>query len=108
MLSGATGVFVIPTMPYLTSLRMDPEELVQAIGIFAFVCPLALVLALAAHGAYRADVAGASALALAPAFAGMYAGQRLRRRLSAQSFMRWFFAAIVALGGYMFFRSIAW
>lgn len=106
MLSGATGVFVIPTMPYLTSLRMDAEELVQAIGIFAFVCPLALVLALAANDAYRADVAGTSFLALAPAFAGMYVGQRLRRRLAAETFMRWFFIAMVALGGYMFYRSI--
>ncbi len=42
MLSGATGVFVIPTVPYLTSIRMNSEELVQSIGITAFVCPLAL------------------------------------------------------------------
>ena len=106
MLSGATGVFVIPTMPYLTSLRMNAEELVQSIGILAFVCPLALVLALWTNGAYRAEVAGASALALVPALAGMYVGQLLRRRLSTETFMRWFFAAIVALGAYMFYRSI--
>ena len=30
MLTGATGVFVIPTVPYLTSIRMDREELVQS------------------------------------------------------------------------------
>jgi uncharacterized protein len=108
MLSGATGVFVVPTMPYLTSLRMEREELVQAIGIFAFVCPLALVLALSVNGAYRAEAAGASVLALAPAFAGMALGQWLRRRLSAESFMRWFFAAMVGLGGYMFYRNITW
>ena len=106
MLSGATGVFVIPTVPYLASLRMTSEELVQSIGILAFVCPLALVLALWTDGAYRAEVAGASTLALVPALAGMYVGQRLRRRLSAATFMRWFFAAIVALGAYMFYRSI--
>src|SRR5438445_722449 len=29
-LSGATGVFVIPTVPYLTSLKMTSEELVQS------------------------------------------------------------------------------
>jgi uncharacterized membrane protein YfcA len=106
MLSGATGVFVVPTMPYVTSLRLSTEELVQAIGIFAFVCPLALVLALMAHGAYRADVAGASFLALLPALAGMYVGQRIRRRLAGETFMRWFFVAITALGTYMFLRSI--
>jgi uncharacterized membrane protein YfcA len=106
MLTGATGVFVIPTVPYLTSLRMDREELVQSIGILAFVCPLALGLALAASGQYKADAAGNSFLALFPALAGMYLGQRLRRRLAAAVFMRWFFAGLIALGGYMFFRSL--
>jgi uncharacterized membrane protein YfcA len=106
MLSGATGVFVVPTVPYLTSLRMNAEELVQAIGISAFVCPLALGLALAAHGQYRAEVAGGAFLALIPALAGMYLGQKLRRRLAAATFMRWFFAALILLGGYMFLRTI--
>ena len=105
MLSGATGVFVIPNVPYLTSLRMNSEELVQSIGILAFVCPLALGLALAVNGQYRAEVAGTSFLALFPALAGMYIGMRLRRRLAATVFMRWFFAALIALGGYMFLRS---
>ena len=105
MLSGATGIFVIPTTPYLTSLRMSAEELVQAVGIVAFVCPLALGLALAARGQYPAAAAGASFLALLPALAAMYVGMRIRRRLPAATFMRWFFTALIALGGYMFFRA---
>jgi uncharacterized membrane protein YfcA len=105
LLTGATGVFVIPTVPYITSLKMDSEELVQSIGILAFVCPLALGLALAVHGQYRADVAGASFLALFPALAGMYIGMKLRRRLAAVTFMRWFFVALIALGAYMALRS---
>jgi len=105
MISGATGVFVIPTVPYLTSLRMTSEELVQSIGIAAFVCPVALTLALLVHDRYGADVAGGSLLALLPAFAGMYLGQRLRRRLPAATFMRWFFIGLMALGSYMVARS---
>jgi hypothetical protein len=105
LLSGATGVFVIPTVPYLTSIKLNAEELVQSIGIVAFVCPLALGLALAVHGQYRAEVAGTSLLALFPALVGMYIGMRLRRRLAAPTFMRWFFAGLIALGGYMFLRS---
>ncbi|MFN2645132.1 MAG: sulfite exporter TauE/SafE family protein [Burkholderiales bacterium] len=105
-ISGATGVFVIPTVPYLTSLRMTSEELVQSIGISAFVCPLALTLALAVHGRYGGGAATASFAALFPALAGMYIGQRVRRRLPAPTFMRWFFIGLVALGGYMFARAI--
>ena len=105
VLSGATGVFVIPWVPYLTSLRMTSEELVQSIGILAFVCPLAIGLALFTKGQYRADAAGTSFLALVPALGGMYVGMRLRRRLAAAVFMKWFFAGLIALGGYMFLRS---
>src|SRR5258708_21749960 len=101
MLSGATGVFVIPTVPYLTSIRMNSEELVQSIGITAFVCPLALALALTASGQYRADVAGTSFLALFPALAGMTIGMRLRRRLAAAGFLRSFFAAPIAPRAYI-------
>ena len=102
---GATGIFVVPSAPYLTSLRMNTEEFVQAIGIMAFVCPLALALALAVHGRYSFGAAGASFLALLPALAGMYAGIRLRQRLPAATFMRWFFIGLVLLGSYMFLRG---
>lgn len=105
MLCGGTGVFVIPTVPYLTSLRMESEELVQTIGIHAFVCPLALGLALAWRGQYAAAVAGASFLALFPALAGMWFGMRVRRRMRAEVFMKWFFASLIALGGYTVARS---
>ena len=105
-ISGATGVFVIPTVPYLTALRMEREELVQSIGISAFVCPLAITLALLTHGRYGAELAGSSLLALFPALAGMYVGQRIRRRLPAATFMRWFFIGLIALGGYMFVRAL--
>ena len=106
LIAGATGVFVIPTAPYLTSLKLNAEELVQSIGILAFVCPLAIGLALAVHGQYHAHMAGTSFLALFPALAGMWLGIRLRRRLRAVVFMKWFFAALIALGAYMFARSV--
>jgi uncharacterized membrane protein YfcA len=36
----------------------------------------------------------------------MYAGQRLRGRLHPDVFRRWFFAGLVALGGYMVVRNL--
>jgi uncharacterized membrane protein YfcA len=107
MLTGATGVYVIPTMPYLTSLALEREEFVQAIGIVAFVCPLSLGLALAAHGHFPTQLAAASLMALVPALAGMVLGQRLRRRLSGAAFMRTFFVGLILLGSYTFLRTFA-
>lgn len=105
MVNGATGVFVIPSVPYLNSLRLEREELIQVIGIHALVCPLALGCALALHGQFHTGIAASSIIALLPALAGMYAGQRLRRRFNPEVFRRWFFAGLVGLGGYMVLRS---
>jgi uncharacterized protein len=106
VLNGATGVFVIPTAPYLASLRMDKEELVQSLGINAFVCPLALAAALIVHGQLRMEVAGSWVLALLFSLAGMYVGQRVRRRAAEQVFRRGFFIGLLALGTYMGLRAL--
>jgi uncharacterized protein len=104
--AGTTGVFVVPGVPYLDSLRLEKETLIQAIGIHAFTCPLILGIALLGRGQIPAEAAGMGASALLPALAGMYAGQRLRLRLDAATFRRWFFAGLIGLGGYMLLRSL--
>lgn len=106
LINGATGVFVIPSAPYLNSLRLSKEELIQAIGIAALVCPATLGLALLTRGQLQAGNVTSGLLALLPALAGMYAGQRLRRRLNPEVFRRWFFAGLIGLGGYMVARSL--
>ena len=103
--NGATGVFVVPSLPYISSLQMSREELIQAIGISAFVCPLVLALALLTRGQMPASAATIGVVAVLPALAGMYAGQRLRLRLDAATFRRWFFAGLIGLGWYMVVRS---
>lgn len=106
MLNGATGVFVIPGAPYLTSLRLDKEELVQILGINAFVCPLALAAALMVHGQLRIEVAGTWVVALVFSLAGMYVGQIVRRRTDELVFRRTFFIGLLALGAYMCLRAV--
>jgi hypothetical protein len=105
MVTGASGVYVVPVVPYLNSLGLDKEELVQSIGISAFACPLALAAALALRGQYTAQVATSSFIALLPALAGMYLGQAARRKLRPAVFFRWFFGGLLALGLYMIVRS---
>jgi hypothetical protein len=106
MLNGATGVFVIPGAPYLTSLRLDKEELVQSVGINAFVCPLALAAALMVHGELRMEVAGSWVVALVFSVAGMYVGQIVRQRTAERVFRRAFFIGLLALGTYMCLRGL--
>ncbi|RBP14044.1 hypothetical protein DFR50_11068 [Roseiarcus fermentans] len=106
MVTGATGVFVIPAVPYLQSLGFDKEDLVQALGLSFTVSTVALAAGLAAHGAFRLDNLAPSSLALVPALLGMAAGQVVRRRVSPTTFRRWFLIGLVILGAEMLLRPL--
>ena len=92
----ATAVFVMPLVPYLQALRLDKDAMVQALGLSFTVATLALALRLQAGG--HALLGPSSALALAAAFAGLWAGARLRRRISSAAFQRALFVVFVGLG----------
>lgn len=106
LITGATGVFVIPAVPYLQGLGLDKEQLIQALGLSFTVSTLALGLSLMGNGALGMSMASASLIALAPALAGMLLGQRLRRRISAATFRSLFFLGLLVLGAYIALRSI--
>lgn len=98
VITGITGVFVIPAVPYLQSLHLEKDELVQALGLSFTVSTLALVAGLLLHGAFRVDQFGLSALAVVPALAGMHLGQRVRSRLSPRTFRLCFLGFLLLLG----------
>jgi uncharacterized membrane protein YfcA len=106
VLTGATGVFVIPAVPYLNSLGLEKDELIQTLGLSFTVSTLALAFALLASGQFQDSVAVGSFLALIPTLVGMFLGQRVRSRLSPKVFRRWFFMGLLILGTYMVMRAL--
>ncbi len=106
VVTGATGVFVIPAVPYLQALGLGRDDLVQALGLSFTVSTVALAGGLAGEGAFRVAQAGTSALALLPALAGMLAGQRVRRRVSARAFRLCFFAGLLVLGTHSLLQAL--
>lgn len=98
LITAVTGVFVLPSVPYLQALGLDRNALVQAMGISFMVSTLAMAGGLAYGGVLGASEMGASVLALAPALLGMWAGQSLRQRISEKTFKRGFFIALALLG----------
>lgn len=107
VLTGATGIFVIPAVPYYASLVMDKEMLVQTMGLAFTVSTLALAAGLTYTGHFHLSAGTASLLAVIPAIGGMYLGQRIRVRLRPDVFRRWFFGALIPLGVYMVARAVA-
>ena len=48
MISAATGVQVMPSMPFMQAIGMEKDELVQALGVFFTVATVALAFSLTA------------------------------------------------------------
>ena len=98
VVTAATGMFVLPAVPFLAALDLDRDALVQALGLSFTISTLALAVALGAHGLLDASAAGISLAALVPAFVGMGIGQRVRSHIRAETFRRWFFGGLLVLG----------
>jgi uncharacterized membrane protein YfcA len=107
LITAATGVFVIPAVPYLQAIGFEKEELVQALGLSFTVSTLALAVNITAAGAFRSGTAFDTALALAIACIGMWGGQTLRKSMSPPTFRRWFFIGLLVLSVYLVVRSLA-
>ncbi|WP_077964959.1 sulfite exporter TauE/SafE family protein [Ensifer adhaerens] len=101
IVTGATGVFVMPAVPYLQALGLERDELVQALGLSFTVSTVALTAGLIWQGVFEVDHLFASVLAIAPALAGMWVGQIIRSRVSPSAFRRWFLICLLALGAKM-------
>ena len=99
--SAATGVQVIPSMPFMQAIGMEKDELVQALGVFFTVATVALAFNLTSAGLLGASTALPGAVAMASAFAGMFVGQAVRSRMPPEAFRRWFLIAMIFLGLYL-------
>ena len=99
--SAATGVQVIPSMPFMQAIGMEKEELVQALGVFFTVATVGLAFNLTRVGLLNAATAVPGAVAMAGSFAGMFIGQAVRSRMQPEAFRRWFLIAMILLGIYL-------
>jgi uncharacterized membrane protein YfcA len=77
LINGATGIFVVPGVPYLQALGLGKDELVQALAISAFISTVALALGLGLNNGLGSAIAIPAAIALVAAFVGMAVGQAL-------------------------------
>ena len=99
--SAATGVQVIPSMPFMQAIGMEKDELVQSLGVFFTVATVALAFNLTSAGLLSVSTALPGAVAMGSAFAGMFIGQAVRSRMQPEAFRRWFLIAMIFLGLYL-------
>ncbi len=104
--TGGTGVFVIPAVPYLQALGLSKDDLIQGLGLSFTVSTVALAVGLGWRGAFQLEGLAMSSLALAPALLGMWLGQGIRRKVSPETFRRWFLVYLLLLGTELVLKSL--
>jgi uncharacterized protein len=105
-IAAGTGVFVIPSGPYLQAIGLRKNDLVQSLGITYTISTIVLALITARAGALNPSILWPSLLAVAAALIGMLIGQRLLSRLEEDTFRKIFFAALLLLGVHIVIRSL--
>ena len=104
-LTVATGVVVIPVVPYLQTLNLQRDDLVQSLGLAFTTSTICLAVFLHQNSVENMPIDYVmSAIALIPALIGMWLGTKIRYRISEQKFRKVFFFGLISLGGYMMLR----
>lgn len=98
LVTGATGVFVIPAVPYMQALGLEKDDLIQALGLSFTVSTCALGAGLATRDAFHLVAAGASTVCVLPALLGMFIGRMVRSRTNPATFRLVFCMALLVLG----------
>ena len=101
LITGVTGVFVLPAVLYLQSLDLRKQEMAQALGLSFTTSTLALGLLLAIQGHLTMRSSLDSAVVIIPALLGMAAGQIVRGAMSEALVRRCFFIGVLLLGGWL-------
>lgn len=107
LVTGATGIFTLPAIPYLQAIGLEKDDLVQALGLSFMMSTLALAAVLMDGGLLHWNAMGISSLALVAALLSMALGQRLRGRIEPAAFKLCFFLGLLALGLSLAVRGLA-
>jgi uncharacterized protein len=95
-LTGLTGSQIMPLMPYMMSLKLDPGEQVQAINLAVTLASAMMGVALFGAGIMTKEFVLLSAIGSLPAILGVTGGAGMRRWLSPGLF-RYLALAVLAI-----------
>lgn len=106
ILTGLTGSFVVPSVPYLQALDMKRDEFIQAMGIVFSLSTFMLLINFTIYRLISLEMGMISTLAVLPAIVGMIVGQTIRKRLSDQVFRRVFLWSLLVVGLFISYKSL--
>lgn len=96
--TGLTGSQVVPLLPYVMALQLDPNRTVQAINLGVLIASTILSMGLFLAGILTMQLAGGSMLAIVPALAGVAIGVKLRQGISVRRFRQLVLLTLFLIG----------
>lgn len=108
VIMAATGIFVIPALPYMQAIGLEKDELVQALGLHFTTSTVVLAAVLWSGNAFDTQLATLSLIAIVPALAGMVIGQKVRQLVSVVTFRFCLFLLLLILGVQLVARNLVW
>lgn len=105
LVTGVTGTLAIPVVMFLQALELTKDQFVQAMGLSFATSSFTLGVLLLADGQLAGNTGWLGLLAVIAAALGMPIGQRLRGKLTDQTYKRLFFWLIVLIGTAMVIRA---
>ena len=96
--NGLTGSQVMPVLPYLLALKLDPNRFVQAINCSFTFSSLIMAAGLTQVGLMTLETAVASVLGIVPVYLGIKAGRLFGQYLSPAMFRNLVLALLLILG----------
>jgi hypothetical protein len=98
LLTGFTGSQVMPLMPYMLALNLEPTLFVQAVNIAVVIASVFLGFGLWLAGLMSAPELSLSVMAIAPALLGVHLGNWARRHIPASQFKSIVLAVLLLIG----------
>jgi uncharacterized membrane protein YfcA len=96
--NGATGSQIVPIMPYLLSLNLSKDVLVQTINLSFTLSSLIMLGSLFFTGTLETESLVRYSLGIIPVALGVWLGNKVRKRIPEDLFKRLVMVLIIALG----------
>ncbi|WP_430472958.1 sulfite exporter TauE/SafE family protein [Thalassospira lucentensis] len=98
LINGITGSQVMPVLPFLLSMRLDPKRFIQAINISFSLSSIVMAFGLTRMGLMTWETVWISLAGLVPVYLGTKLGSNIRNRMDAETFRKVVLIMLIIFG----------
>lgn len=98
VINGMTGSQVMPVLPFLLALRLDPRRFIQTINISFSLSSIVMALGLSTLGLMTLETLWISLAGLIPVYLGTRIGGVVRQRMNAETFRTVILLMLIVFG----------